>query len=174
MVDDDPDVLSVITLILRHYQAEVIAAAKPHEGLEQVKRHRPDVIISDIGMPHMDGHQLIRAVGNLPPHEGGYTPAIAVTAFNRPEDRTRVSEAGFQNHLSKPVDMHELITTIAISAGRNRMNEIILSVQLDPASLYLSPFLVLESNWQNLAGELNRHQEHIFTRLYGLLPGLFK
>jgi CheY-like chemotaxis protein len=118
VVDDDLDVLAAITLILRHYQGEVIAAAKPQEGLEQGKRHRPDVIISDIGMPHMDGYQFIRAVRNLPSHEGGHTPAIAVTAFNRPEDRTRVSEAGFQSHLSTPIDMHELIKTIAISAGR--------------------------------------------------------
>ena len=118
VVDDDPDVLSAITLILGYYRAEVIPAAKPHEGLEQVKRHRPDVIISDIGMPHMDGYQFIRAVRKLPPHDGGGTPAIAVTAFNRPEDRARVPEAGFQSHLSKPVDMQELITTIVISEGR--------------------------------------------------------
>ncbi|MEO9062178.1 MAG: response regulator [Nitrosospira sp.] len=118
VVDDDPDVLAALTLILRHYDAEVIPAAKPQEGLEQVKRHRPDVIISDIGMPHMDGYQFIRAVRKLPPQDGGHTPAIAVTAFDRPEDRIRVSEAGFQGHLSKPVDLYELITTIAMAAGR--------------------------------------------------------
>jgi CheY-like chemotaxis protein len=118
VVDDDPDVLAALTLILRHYDAEVIPAAKPQEGLEQVKKDRPDVIISDIGMPHMDGYQFIRGVRKLPPQDGGHTPAIAVTAFNHPEDRIRVSEAGFQGHLSKPVDLYELITTIAMAAGR--------------------------------------------------------
>jgi CheY-like chemotaxis protein len=66
----------------------------------------------------MDGYQFIRAVRKLPPHDGDGTPAIAVTAFNRPEDRARVPEAGFQSHLSKPLDMQELITTIVISEGR--------------------------------------------------------
>jgi CheY-like chemotaxis protein len=118
LVDDEPDILMITTFILMQYHAEVIAAPTPQEGLEQVKRHRPDVIISDIGMPHMDGYQFMRAVRGLPLYEGGQTPAIAMTAFNRPQDRTRAFEAGFQRHLSKPVDMQELIKTILSTAGR--------------------------------------------------------
>jgi CheY-like chemotaxis protein len=118
VVDDEPDVLTITTFILMQHHAEVIAASTPQEGLEQVKRHRPDVIVSDIGMPLMDGYQFMRAVRKLSLHEGGNTPAIAVTAFNRPEDRTRALEAGFQGHLFKPVDMHGLIATIVCAARR--------------------------------------------------------
>lgn len=118
VVDDDPDVLTSTTLILTLHFAEVIAASTPYEGLEQVKRRKPDVIVSDIGMPHMDGYQFISAVRNLPTHEGGQTPAIALTAYNRPEDRIRTIQAGFQNHLAKPADIHELIKTIADVANQ--------------------------------------------------------
>lgn len=118
VVEDDPDVLEVTTLILTLHLAEVLAASTAHEGLEQVKSHRPDVIVSDIAMPHMDGCQFISAVRNLPAHEGGQTPAIALTAFNRPEDRIRTIQAGFQNHLAKPVDINELIKIIVGVAAR--------------------------------------------------------
>ncbi|MEO6823566.1 MAG: response regulator [Nitrosospira sp.] len=118
VVDDEPDVLEIITLILMHFHAEVISVAKPDEGLKQVKMHRPDVIVSDISMPHMEGYQFMRALRKLPLHDGGQTPAIAVTALTRPGDRTRAFEAGFQCHLSKPVDMHGLIATIVCAASR--------------------------------------------------------
>lgn len=118
VVDDEPDVLTATTLLLTLHHAEVIGASTPHDGLEQVRRHRPDVIVSDIGMPHMNGYQFLYAVRNLPVHEGGQTPAIAVTAFNGPEDRTRTIQAGYQIYLTKPVDIQKLIKTIADLANR--------------------------------------------------------
>lgn len=112
IIDDEPDALMVTRLILTHHYAEVLEASTAAQGLEQLQIHRPDVIVSDIGMPQMDGYQFIREVRNLPAPKGGQTPAVALTAFNRAEDRTRAIEAGFQRHLSKPVEFQTLIDTI--------------------------------------------------------------
>jgi CheY-like chemotaxis protein len=75
-------------------------------------------MVSDIGMPQMDGYDLIRAVRSLPAEQGGRTPAVALTAFARSEDRTRAMMAGYQVHISKPVEPQELIATVASLAGR--------------------------------------------------------
>jgi CheY-like chemotaxis protein len=118
IVDDAPDILAVTKLILTNYLAQVITATTGAEGLKQVQAHKPDVIVSDIGMPQMDGYQFIREVRNLPADNGGRTPAIALTAFTRREDRAKAFAAGFQKHLSKPVDLHALIETIASISAR--------------------------------------------------------
>jgi CheY-like chemotaxis protein len=76
------------------------------------------VLISDIGMPDQDGYHLIRAVRALEPDQGGSTPAVAVTAFARSEDRLRALRAGFQMHLAKPIDPSELLVVVANLAGR--------------------------------------------------------
>lgn len=112
VIDDELDSLELINEVLTEYEADVITAANAAEGLELLKSRRPDVMISDIGMPGKDGYQLIREVRNLPAAHGGNTPAIALTAFARAEDRTRAMIAGYQMHLSKPVESHELIATI--------------------------------------------------------------
>jgi CheY-like chemotaxis protein len=77
-----------------------------------MKRLKLDVLISDIGMPDADGYQLIRAVRALPPAEGGATPAIALTAFARSEERTRALIAGYQLHVAKPVEQWELCAAV--------------------------------------------------------------
>lgn len=112
IVDDEPAALEITKLMLTLYRAQVIAAATGAKALEQIQMYRPDVIISDISMPQMDGYQFIRQVRNLSPHVGGGTPAVALTAFGRTEDRERAINAGFQRHLSKPVELHALIDTI--------------------------------------------------------------
>jgi CheY-like chemotaxis protein len=111
--DDEPEGRELTKRLLILYHANVIAAATALEGLEQLRTLRPDVIVSDIDMPQMDGYQFIRAGRNLPAHRGGQTPAIAFTAFSRREDRTNAITAGFQKYLSKPVDFEEFIDTIA-------------------------------------------------------------
>jgi CheY-like chemotaxis protein len=113
VVDNEPEVLIVIKALLIQYQAEVIAASNGEEGLAQIQLNKPDVIISDIDMPWMDGYEFIREVRNLSSYRGGQTPAIAFTAFNRMEDRSKAMEAGFQLYLSKPVELDILINTIA-------------------------------------------------------------
>jgi CheY-like chemotaxis protein len=79
---------------------------------------RPDVVVSDIGMPDKDGYQFVRDLRLLPASEGGKTPAVALTAFARSEDRTRALLAGYQVHVAKPIEPHELVVTIASLVGR--------------------------------------------------------
>lgn len=97
--------------------AAVFTAAQVSEGLEILKRDRPHVIVSDIGMPGVDGHQFIRQVRRLSAERGGQTPAIALTAFARADDRQRALDAGFQLHIAKPVGPGELITVCASLLG---------------------------------------------------------
>lgn len=118
LIDDEPDIREVTKLVLVQARAHVIATATASEGLQQLQAHRPDVIVSDIGMPQIDGYEFIRLVRNLPAHLGGLTPAIALTTFNLGTDRIRALKAGFQRHLSKPYDFQELIKTIACVAAR--------------------------------------------------------
>jgi CheY-like chemotaxis protein len=113
VVDDEPDALTVTELMLGLYQAEVIASPNAANGLENVQRHRPDIIVSDLSMPRMDGYQFIQAVRNLPLEQGKNTPAVALSAFNRVEDRARAINAGFQKYLCKPVALTDLIETVA-------------------------------------------------------------
>ncbi|WON73795.1 ATP-binding protein [Nitrosospira sp. Is2] len=112
VIDDEEDSRGLIHEVLTRYEAQVVCAASADEGLEILERQKPDVIISDIGMPEKDGYQLIREIRNLGATRGGNIPAIALTAFARPEDRIKAMIAGFQTHLPKPVEAHELIATI--------------------------------------------------------------
>jgi CheY-like chemotaxis protein len=82
------------------------------------QQYRPDVHVSDIEMPTQDGYTLIRRIRTLEPDLGGKTPAVAVSAYSRPEDRIRSLMAGFNLHVSKPVEPTELITVVASLVGR--------------------------------------------------------
>jgi PAS domain S-box-containing protein len=113
VVDDEPDARSLIERLLRRCGADVTAAADADEGLDLVRRRGFDLILSDIGMPGQDGYQFLQRVRALPRDEGGNTPAVAITAFARSEDRRRALMAGFQMHLPKPVEPAELIAVVA-------------------------------------------------------------
>jgi signal transduction histidine kinase/CheY-like chemotaxis protein len=113
VVDDDLDNRELITIMLKQYQAEVISVASAMEVSSVLKSFKPDILISDIGMPDIDGYTLLRSIRCLPPEQGGQIPAIAVTAYARPEDSQQALACGFQLHLSKPIDAHELVTAIA-------------------------------------------------------------
>jgi CheY-like chemotaxis protein len=99
--------------LLAMHGAEVRVATSAHEALERLAEARPDILISDIGLPEMDGYQLIERIRHKPPDEGGGVLAVALTAFARTEDRTRALRAGYQAHLAKPVESAELIATVA-------------------------------------------------------------
>jgi PAS domain S-box-containing protein len=117
IADDDRDAREMLWHTLVERGAEVVAAGSAAEALAAVERIRPHVLISDIGMPGVDGYELIRKVRML--GEGtGSVPAVALTALARLEDRTRALLAGYQIHLSKPVDARELTVTVASLAGR--------------------------------------------------------
>jgi CheY-like chemotaxis protein len=98
--------------VLEGCQARVDVADCVAEALELIGRAVPDIVVSDIGMPREDGYDLIREVRNLPPDRGGSIPAIALTAFARSEDRQRALRAGYQMHISKPLEPAELVAAI--------------------------------------------------------------
>jgi PAS domain S-box-containing protein len=113
VVDDDTDSRDFIAFVLEQDGAFVIAVSSAYEALQTLAEIKPDVLVSDIGMPEMDGYMLIHQVRNLIPEQGGQIPAIALTAFARNDDQQEALKAGFQMHLSKPVNPEELIAAIA-------------------------------------------------------------
>ena len=112
VVDDEADARDFLTTALEQCSAEVIVAASAAEAISALLHTQPNILISDIGMPEEDGFSLIRRVRALSPTQGGTVPAIATTAYARPEDRERAIAAGFQSHLSKPIEPAKLASTI--------------------------------------------------------------
>lgn len=108
IIDDDFDSLNLLTALLEVTGLEVLTADSAEAGLHLVTQHQPDLLISDIGMPDQDGLMLMRALRQRPAAEGGNIPAIALTAYASDQDRNRALEAGFQRHLTKPVDCEDL------------------------------------------------------------------
>lgn len=113
VLDDDPDAREVVGHILRRSGAEVQAAASGREALAIVDESPPHIVVSDIGMPEMDGYTFIRKLREQWPEDMQQPPAIALTAFARSEERTRALRAGFQSHIAKPVEAAELVATIS-------------------------------------------------------------
>jgi PAS domain S-box-containing protein len=117
-VDDEADARDLIRRVLEECGAEVVLAASSQDAMAILGKVRVDMIISDIGMPGEDGYEFIKKVRALDPERGGHTPAAALTAFARAEDRTRALRAGFQSHVAKPVEPTELTAVVASLATR--------------------------------------------------------
>lgn len=113
LVDDDDDTREFLIALLEQEGAIVRSVASVAEALAALEDYWPDVLLSDIGMPVADGYELIARVRKMEVHRGGKMPAIALTAYAREEERQRALEAGFQMHLSKPVEVDELIAEVA-------------------------------------------------------------
>lgn len=118
VVDDDPAAVELVQEVLTQSGGEVRGTVTADEALRVLEQWRPDVLVSDIEMPGQDGYTLIRKIRVLGPERGGKTPAVALTAFSRPEDRIRSLMAGYNIHVSKPVDPGELAAIVASLAGR--------------------------------------------------------
>jgi PAS domain S-box-containing protein len=118
VVDDEPDARQLLSTVLVQHEAQVVAVSSAPEALIALQQFQPDVLVSDIGMPQQDGYALIRQVRALSSEQGGRTPAVALTAYARAEDRTQALLAGFQLHVPKPVDPTELAAVVANLAGR--------------------------------------------------------
>ncbi|MBD2562415.1 MULTISPECIES: AAA family ATPase [Nostoc] len=114
VVDDDADMREFLPFMLEQYGATVTAVASAIEALTALSQSQPSLIISDIGMPEMDGYMLMRQVRSLEPEQGGTIPAIALTAYAGEMDYQQAIAVGFQQHISKPVDPEELIKAIAL------------------------------------------------------------
>ena len=114
VVDDEPDARELARRILAECQAEVVVAKNGREALHMLQISPPEILVSDIGMPEIDGYELIRRA-----RARGFTaPAVALTAFARSEDRDQALAAGFQNHLTKPLEPRELVAAVAKLVGR--------------------------------------------------------
>lgn len=112
LLDDEHDARDVVSEVLRRRGAVVKGAANVGEAMDLLASFRPAIVVSDIAMPDADGFAFIRQLRALTPDRGGNTPAIALTAYARHDDRDRTLASGFQSHLAKPVEPHDLVSQI--------------------------------------------------------------
>ncbi len=119
VVDDEPDTRELLKIGLGQCGALVTAVGSTPEALAAIELERPDLLISDIGMPEEDGYDLIRRVRALPADGGGRIPAVALTAYARTEDRMKALKSGYQMHVPKPVELAELVAVAASLTRRD-------------------------------------------------------
>jgi signal transduction histidine kinase/ActR/RegA family two-component response regulator len=112
VVDDDADSREMLRYALEDSKAKIMTAASVSEALTQFSVFEPDILISDLGMPEMDGYDLIKQIRALPSENGGRTPAIALTGYVSAEEQKRVQQSGFDIHVAKPVDFNKLMEII--------------------------------------------------------------
>jgi CheY-like chemotaxis protein len=113
VVDDEPDAREIVAAILGEAGAEIATASGSRQAIDLIERWKPDLLISDIGMPGESGYDLIRKVRALSADRAGQIPAIALTAYAHMQDRLKILSAGFQMHVPKPIEPIELATVVA-------------------------------------------------------------
>ncbi|HEX3561065.1 MAG TPA: PAS domain S-box protein [Pyrinomonadaceae bacterium] len=119
VVDDETDTRELLRAVLEQCGGKVSTAASAEEALRLLESLQTDMLISDIGMPGEDGYELIKKIRARPPERGGEVPAIALTAYARTEDRLRALRSGYQMHVTKPVELSELVAVVASLVRRN-------------------------------------------------------
>jgi signal transduction histidine kinase/ActR/RegA family two-component response regulator len=117
LVEDDADNREALRTLLEQQHALVAAVGTAREALETLPSARPSILVSDIGLPDLDGYELMRRVRQLGPDAGGRVPAIALTAHASSDDRTKALRAGYQAHIAKPVEPRELVANIVSLTG---------------------------------------------------------
>jgi CheY-like chemotaxis protein len=120
VIDDEPETLLLLSTVLTQCAAYVKTASSAEEGFGEVKKWRPDVIVSDIGMPEEDGYSFMKRLRAWMREAGAWIPAVALTAYARSEDRMKALAAGYQIHVPKPVEPAELVAVIASLVERPR------------------------------------------------------
>jgi CheY-like chemotaxis protein len=119
LVEDEADARDLLVMMLEQFGAQVMAAGSASEALQAMESAVPDVLVSDIAMPVVDGYTLIRRIRALESERGAPIPAVALTAYARGEDRQRALEAGFQVHVPKPVEPEDLASVLVkLTRGR--------------------------------------------------------
>ncbi|MEO6223331.1 MAG: response regulator, partial [Vicinamibacterales bacterium] len=119
VVDDEQDARDLLKRLLSDCAAEVLTASTAAEAMTLLESEKPDILISDIGMPDVDGYGLLKMVRQFEKDGVQRIPAVALTAFARSEDRIRALRAGFVAHAAKPIEPSELLATIAAFCGRS-------------------------------------------------------
>ena len=112
VIDDEPDSRELLAMMLAQAGAEVMSVASAAEFLTALESFQPNVVVSDVGMPEIDGYTLLRQVRSLSPEQGGQVPAIALTAYAGEIDRQQAISAGFQKHIAKPIEPDQLVVAI--------------------------------------------------------------
>lgn len=122
VVDDDPETCELVERVLGEHAARVTTALTPRQALDAFQRDVPDVLVSDVGMPDVDGFELMRRIRSFEEGTAGRVPAVALTAFVRPEDQARALSAGYQVFLCKPIECSKLVSAVAqlVSGGHER------------------------------------------------------
>jgi signal transduction histidine kinase/ActR/RegA family two-component response regulator len=118
IVEDEADSRDILAAVLREWGADVTTSASALDALVVLDSRPPDLLVSDIGMPGMDGYELIRELRKRDAAHGGRVPAIALTAYVDPESRSQAFSAGFEEHVAKPADPQALLAAVARLAGR--------------------------------------------------------
>ena len=113
IIDDDPEARDLVGTVLRYCGALVVVASDAREGLNRLAQMLPDVIVCDLAMPVHDGYWFVRSLRELPPHQGGNLPVVAITAHGALHGPDRTLPAGFQAHIRKPIDPWELCRVVA-------------------------------------------------------------
>jgi CheY-like chemotaxis protein/two-component sensor histidine kinase len=119
-VDDEPDALMLLRVVLEAAGADVETVSSPANAVDRIRDAHPHAVVIDIGMPEMDGFELITRIRTSPDEHVREVPAVALTAFARSEDRSKALRSGFELHMSKPVDPAELVASIAMLVRRSR------------------------------------------------------
>jgi signal transduction histidine kinase/CheY-like chemotaxis protein len=117
-IDDEEDALGLLRVVLEAAGAEVVTTSSAVDALQRIAEIKPDVLVTDLGMPQMDGFEFITRIRSSPDGATREIPAAALTAFARSEDRTKALDAGFEMHLAKPVDPAELVSSVATLVKR--------------------------------------------------------
>jgi CheY-like chemotaxis protein len=112
VVEDDPDTLDTLLMLLEAHGANACGVLGGAEALQKLASFRPDLVLSDIAMPGEDGFALIAKIRKRPPSEGGRVPVLAISAHVYPEDHQRAFAAGFQGFLNKPVTADALLRAV--------------------------------------------------------------
>jgi PAS domain S-box-containing protein len=128
VADDEPDARELLTVLLTQYGAEVLAVTSAAEVLANLVQFQPDILISDIGMPEVDGYALIQQIRALPSEQGGRILAIALSAYAREEDRQQALSSGYQWHMTKPIDPEQLVEAIMLTRSPHQQAHTILGI----------------------------------------------
>jgi CheY-like chemotaxis protein len=113
LVENDLDTLALLSAALKHQRATVTAVSSAAEALASIRTSTPDIVVSDIAMPGEDGYQLIERIRSMGFDDDRRIPAVAITAYAKEEDRQKALSSGFQNYLTKPIELSDLVTAVA-------------------------------------------------------------
>jgi len=113
-IDDEPDTGELLTVLFTQYGAEVMSVTSSAEALLAFEWFKPDILVSDLGMPNVDGYTLLQQIRSLPAEKGGSIPAIALTAYAREIDQKRALAVGFQKYITKPMELNQLSNAVLV------------------------------------------------------------